>query len=458
MSARGEEPEEELFLVACGDHSLLYAPLRRGVASLNAAAIAAVDRYLRGGAQALAPGDEPVIERLKEGGILGGAAPEPPRSPENAEFLPYETTLFLTTRCNLRCVYCYADGGSRAERELPWEAARAAIDLVARNAKTCGRDNFILGFHGGGEPTMAWETMKRCVEYAREEARRLGLKANVHSATNGLLSPAQRDYVIRNFTGLNVSLDGPEDVQDRNRPKADGSGSFGQVMENLKAFEKAGFDFGIRVTVTAQSAARLPEICDYLFGEFKALKRLHAEPVWYCGRCRTSGERPPDPMAFSLAFLDAQTRARRRGRNVEYSGARLDSLSNKFCAAPGDGFSVMPDGHASTCYEVCDGDDPRSRIFHYGSYDGSRGEFIFDQERLRALRALTVDKIPHCGDCFCKWHCAGDCLAKALKTDGPEGHQGSERCEINRAIAAAGLEEMVELAGADAKGKGVEHG
>jgi uncharacterized protein len=443
MSGSPDTHGEEVFLIPVGRDYFMYAPLRRGIAKINAAAAGVVAKYIHGDPLDLDPGEKEIIDELTREGLLGGSAPRPPVSPEKCGFMPYEVTLFLTNRCNLRCIYCYADSGNGGARELSWDAAKAAIDLVVKNAGLCGRDTFVLGFHGGGEPTLAWDLMRRCVEYAEEQASIHGIAAKIHSASNGLLTVAQREYVAAHFTGLNVSLDGPRDIQDRNRPRADGSGSFDSVMETLRCFEERKFPYSIRATATARGVPRLEEICAFFLEELPGLGHLHVEPVWYCGRCRTSGERPPDPRLFAAAFLRAMEEARKRGKRIVYSGARLEMLTNKFCAAPGDGFSVMPDGCVSSCFEVCDPEDPRARVFHYGRFDPAAGSFVFDKNRIENLRRLSVENIPFCRDCFCRWHCAGDCVAKAMKGEGPDGHQGSDRCVINREITLAQLKELV---------------
>ena len=71
---------------------------------------------------------------------------------------------------------------------------------------------------------------------------------------------------------------------------------------------------------------------------------------------------------------------------------------------------------------------------------------VFDAQRLAALRRLSVDHLPFCQDCFCKWHCAGDCLSKALESSRLERHDGTARCKINRALTLAWLQTTVEQA------------
>jgi uncharacterized protein len=176
--------------------------------------------------------------------------------------------------------------------------------------------------------------------------------------------------------------------------------------------------------------------------EFK-LAYLHMEPVWQCGRCMTSGEKPPDDDTFIANFCKAAAKGKELGVDIHYSGARPDVLTSKFCAAPGDGFNVLPEGGLTSCYEVLTSAHPLAPIFHYGSYDPGAGTFVFDEQRLAALQKLSVEHLSFCRDCFCKWHCAGDCLAKVFAASGSATHNGSFRCQLNRKLTLAKLDELI---------------
>ncbi len=450
MPGPGARPDD-LFVIPREDGTFfLYAPLRRGLAVVNRAAADAVARHLSGGPGPVPEAAAKVLAELRERGLIGGTPPEPPLFPPDYEIRPHEVTLFLTSRCNLRCRYCYAEAGRKAV-DMPWEVARAAIDLVAANAGLLGSETFAVGFHGGGEPTVAWDLLQRSVGHARETAERLGLRAEIFAATNGLLDAARRDFIVRNFSTVNVSLDGPPDVQDRNRRSAAGGGSFEAVRETLEAFDAAGFHYGIRATITSATVERMEEIVEFFDRRFK-FKYLHLEPVWECGRCATTGETAPPAERFVENFLRVARAERASNVEVFYSGARLDTLTSKFCAASGDGFTVLPEGLVTSCYEITEASDPRAAVFHYGRYDAAAGGFVFDRERLTALRRLSVEHLPFCGDCFCKWHCAGDCLAKAFERSGGPVHAGTARCRLNRSLTLARLDDLAraETAGAAA--------
>ena len=434
MSDQIPDPQEELFIVPDAEDSYyLYAPLRRVIVSMNGSAVGAVSRYLNSEDSALSPEESEVIKHLRSVGLFSEPIPELPITPDNYLFRPHEVTIFPTTRCNLRCIYCYANAGLR-HVDMPWEIAQAAIDLVVENALAVERDDFIVGFHGGGEPTVNWKLIEQATMYAKQRAEETGLDVKIHCASNGVLSQRQREFIINNFTGMNISLDGPADIQDRQRPLANGKGSFAYVMETIQYFETNNFPFGIRVTLTANDGHRLSDIVMFIHQHFPQLDQVHVEPVWQCGRCRVTGEHPPSEEQFIASFEEAYDLAQDLGFSLFYSGARLDVLTNKFCAAPGDGFSVTPEGIVSSCFEVTDPADPRAELFHYGRYDEISKSFKIDQQRVERLRWLRVENIKHCSDCFCKWHCAGDCLAKALPGVSADDHKGSPRCNLNRAI------------------------
>ena len=58
-----------------------------------------------------------------------------------------------------------------------------------------------------------------------------------------------------------------------------------------------------------------------------------------------------------------------------------------------------------------------------------------DEGHLKKLAGHTVRERPECQDCFCKWHCAGDCIAKNMVSDNHPG-EGLKlaRCLINQEL------------------------
>ena len=68
--------------------------------------------------------------------------------------------------CNLRCEYCFADGGSYngAMVNMSFEVAKKAVDFLIE--KSGHRRNLEVDFFGG-EPLLNFDVVKKTVAYAR---------------------------------------------------------------------------------------------------------------------------------------------------------------------------------------------------------------------------------------------------------------------------------------------------
>jgi uncharacterized protein len=422
-----------------GEH-VLYAPLRRKAMLVNSGGNALLARIL--GRAPLAAGElsSPFVETLREAGLLGYPGQEGStdlvtfQEQTVTDYRPTDLTLFLTTDCYQRCRYCYAEGGSRS-KTMRFEIAKAAIDLVVRNVLSLGEDRFSVGFHGGGEPTYHWDLLVRCTRYAQKLARQHHLRLQLSTATGGVLLPSRARWLAENMSGgSSLSLDGPPEFQNAQRPVRGGLESFDAVYHTLKLWDSLGFSYGIRATITQESVGHMADIVSFVGAEFKTDK-LHFEPLFSCGRCRTSKMLAPGPDEFAERYIEAKERARQLGISLVYSGARTDELTDSYCGGGRARYLwVTHDGNVTACFEVLEREDPRSDLFFIGSYDAERGSFSFDLERLAVLQKRRVQNLPCCGDCIAKWHCAGDCMAKSALAGDLYDPTRMDRCIINQKL------------------------
>jgi len=432
----------DVFVIPLLNRFLVYAPLRRAAFITNAAAVNLLNRLRQDEIQPANEGEAIFLRLCREIRLIGEDGDLPISTFEWDVFKPTEVTLFLTTRCNLRCVYCYASAGEQPLAEMSLETAKRGIDFVCRNALGCGKREFGVGYHGGGEPTTHWDVLTESFAYAQQLARENGLDVYGSMATNGVLSPEKQQWIIQNFRGVNLSVDGLPEVQDAQRPTPSGKPSSEAVLQTFRAFDAASFPYGIRITVTASSVERLPQSVAYLL-EHAHPKHIQVEPVYVLGRGRANGF-AVDPLAFVEAFREGKKLAAQSGVDFCYSAARVDVLTNRFCTSCGEGFSLTPQGLVSSCYEVPDSSFEFGDQFVFGQFDERESRYLFDEEKLVRLRAHTVETIPWCRDCFCKWHCGGDCLYKSRHAMVDGEFAGDPRCEITRALT---LDQIVEKIG-----------
>lgn len=429
----------ELFIIPFKDRYIIYRPTLN-LAFIGNGAMVSVIRKMDGHPDSL-----PRREVRNFLDVIGffRSEPEPPAgwAPDSI-FSPCMAVLLMTNACNLRCLYCYADSGEGPIKSVSKEIARKAIDIAFKNALNLGRGEFSLAFHGGGEPTMNWDVFQCAVKYARKKS----LPCKISMSSNGVWNERQQGFIIENLSGLSLSFDGIKSVQDSQRPLPNGRGSFNKVMRTINALDRAGVDYGIRMTVTGASMKHLGEsvrfICDYT-----GCQTIQIEPCFTSSRGVYAALTRRYADLFVGAFLDAFDIAAQNGRFVFYSGARPWLIQSSFCRAPLEALVVTPEGDIVTCFEVYgEGHSYKSR-FTIGRLDADKMQI--DGKKLSNFlkrQSLTRSK---CRDCFCYWHCCGDCSIRRLTS---QHNDNQTRCHVNREITKELLLRLLEKSG------GVWHG
>ena len=349
-----QAPAGELFVIPLGgSQHLIYAPLRRAALVGNAALV----RFLRNqnGGEAAEDVAPDVLAWLRGSGIVGEPAGEQPATQLSGPPRPLTATLLLTSACNLRCRYCYAASGESPAAFMTFETASRAIDFVAGNAHAARASSFEVNYHGAGEPTQHWTLLRESYLYARSVARAKGLRPRSSLTTNGALNPEQRAWIASHLDSATASFDGLPEVQDAGRPRASGGGSSAAVLATLWAFDHAGFRYSIRMTATAESVPLLPQSVAFVCRRFRP-RAIQVEPAYRMGRGRDAASAETE--AFIGAFRAARRTSGKAARLVRFSGARVGTLTNRFCGVANDNFCVSPAGNVSACHEVADERQP----------------------------------------------------------------------------------------------------
>jgi len=179
-----------------------------------------------------------------------------------------ELVLGVTEACNFRCNYCVYSGKYRGERihssrRMSVETAKKGIDFFYRHSDGV-RDPVHIQFYGG-EPLLEFDLIKGCIEYAKKLFDRKPIMFGM--TTNGLLlSPEKYDFLARNNALLMVSLDGPEDIHNRNRRHKNGDGTHTELMENLgglKAYANDYYSTSVNFLPVISDPLDLPVILDF---------------------------------------------------------------------------------------------------------------------------------------------------------------------------------------------------
>lgn len=166
-----------------------------------------------------------------------------------------------SSACNLTCKYCFyrdvADNRAQAfEGMLSLSRMREVIEAGMEYAE------YICSFaFQGGEPTLAGLDFYREVVRLQQRYARSGV--NIHNAiqTNGVLIDDEwAQFLAEHHFLVGLSLDGPAELHNQNRPDSKGKGSFQAVMRAVRLFEKYHVDFNILCVVTGRNARSIEKI------------------------------------------------------------------------------------------------------------------------------------------------------------------------------------------------------
>jgi uncharacterized protein len=342
--------------------------------------------------------------------------------------------IFPTTRCNLRCIYCYACGGETQPLDISMNHVHAAMDHFFATLKE-EVSHVSLGFHGGGEPTLVIDVLRRSKTSFQKLADKHGkILRRVQVATNGVFGKDVLDWLIREKIDVQVSLDGPSDVQDRQRPTRTGGGSYRTAIENIRSMVSAGLKPSIRAVVTQSSISRLAELLQIAYE--LGVRHVSLDLCNETGRALATKETPPQTEVFVKYYL----RAFRLGLNMDMwvstSGLRcLRGGRDYYCMAVAPSIGVTPEGYLSSCPSTCFTSDALAEYFMLGRV-GPDGHVRIDRDRKIRLEARRTENMSACKGCFLEDVCAGGCPALGLQNTGDLLKPCPRECEVARAINA----------------------
>lgn len=318
-----------------------------------------------------------------------------------SEFDLGSIVLSLAQTCQLRCRYCFAEGGNFGDETLPplmdWSIAKAAIDLLL---DTPGRRTVKSLSFFGGEPLLNWPVIVESVNYADAKAQAAGLRMSYSITTNGLALDQERATFMRDHHfGVMLSVDGDESLHNQLRPHCH---SEVNSWQGTKAALDLLHSLGMKVTGRATITAINPDAVA-VAGALRAMgfDAINLQPV----ECELDS-----PMHLGHQELVEYTQSSIRWAEL----AKLD-LSNAqrifakimqgqqesfFCGVGKSSVAVDSSGRFFTCHRVIG-----NGKYHLGDvYSG------LDWSRLHGITGqLKVHTMLGCKSCWARYICNGMC-------------------------------------------------
>lgn len=348
-------------------------------------------------------------------------------------------SFFLTTKCNLRCTYCYncKTRLNTSEQSLPLYIAKAGVDYFFST-----NPSRHIRFYGPGEPTQEFELMKNIVDYAKEQA---GTELKVELQTNGAFNNKVCEYIYNNINIVWISMDGTPDIQNQNRPFASGKGSSQVVERNVQKLTKRPFTnknvVGIRVTITKENINRQIEMIDYFSS--LGVKHIWNDPIFpevgncpFCDDEKRFSKFSFDYDLYTKTYLEAYHYAKAKGIFYgSFLAINFDGCSIYHCRACTPVPHFTTDGFISACDLVTFGAAPKHMdCFVYGKWDNKTKTFILNQEKINKLRLRNIENMSQCHNCTVALHCGGYCLGEVANETGSYMYNKPNVCKAIKTL------------------------
>ena len=239
-------------------HVFLSPKSQNGASVLNQAAVDLLQRLNLPGA--CIEQSEDMADDLFSQGLL-----EPLKQETEMENGLRSTTLaawlHITDRCNFRCTYCYLP---HKREDMSLETGYASIASLFRSAAIHNFEKVKIKY-AGGEPLLNYPLILALHDYAKDEAKRLGMVLEEIILSNGSLLTNKIAKELHDLKiNLMISLDGFGQYHDTHRPYAGGGASFQAVSSAVELAIENGITPHISITVSGESALGLPTLLEWV--------------------------------------------------------------------------------------------------------------------------------------------------------------------------------------------------
>jgi uncharacterized protein len=348
---------------------------------------------------------------------------QPTSAPNQQSHQSLAAWLHITNACNLRCHYCYVQKNSE---HMADDVSKRAVDAIIRSA-TRYRHQHIHLTYAGGEATLRLPQVLATHDYALQQTRehKLGLSASMIS--NGVLMPQWAiEQLKQRQIGVGISLDGVGEKHDKQRPFANGTGSFAFVDRTITRMLAGGLVPSINVTVTQRNLDELPRLLEYIlqrdlpFGLSYYRDNecsTHLSDLQFTDVCMIDG------MRSAFAYIE-QHLPRRPLLGLLVDKARTGTPREYTCGVGRNYLAIDQHGGIAKCHA-----DMTNTVTTI--YDDNPLQVI--RENRQGIQAIAIAEKEGCRACEWRYWCTGGCPLLTYRATGRSDIK-SPNCNIYKAL------------------------
>lgn len=329
----------------------------------------------------------------------------------------------LTSKCNLKCTYCYQVLHGDFQGEAAADIADWNPETIASLASFVKKELNDGGYGGvrvrwyGGEPLLRLDLIQRIGDLIKQETVAANRRLSGMVVTNGVLLTEKAVRVLQGFNvdRLEISLDGPQETHDVLRAAKSGRSTYEQVLDSIVNASEHFKTIIFRVNIHTRNALRVE---DWLH---EVAPRI-SKPNIYLKFKLVEGDKTNelDYENFAAITLKYSLTARALGLNL-----LQQRLETETCPAIRKNyFIVQGDLKVYKCPQNLGSEDNVGTISQDGSFESNW--------RLDHWADYDVETAHGCGSCAHLPHCNGGCpyneIMHQINSRSLKVYQRKERC------------------------------
>lgn len=362
---------------------------------------------------------------------------------ESKRIYPKYFMINVTSKCNLRCLYCFRKHDS--ERNITQNEVYQICSYILDYCKKY-KINRISLQPWGGEPLIAYERILEIDDFFKKN----GLNCKIYLQTNGtLLTPKISEELVKRNIHVGFSIDGPKDVNDSQRLFLGGNGSYDSISEGISNILKSGCNgIGVISVITSKNIDYVEKSIRFFLDEMK-ISSIKCNPVKLPLNSllkKISSERLE---TFGKELVKLTIKLRQEGYDFIESNVK-DRLNNLTCRYRGSicNSHGCQGGRKMVSFD-CDGNIfPCEMVDYPEEMIGS----IREKKDLIDIIENAIDKKDYfkekinarCESCSWKPYCLGGCTTALHYTGSDYGSIDENECAFNRGIYCELVKQLLE--------------
>lgn len=336
--------------------------------------------------------------------------------------------LHVAHNCNLRCPYCYAEGGDYGRNKQMMSLTTALDSIKYIMEKEPYLKEISIDFFGG-EPLLNYKVIEQFIESIEIQYPNVKFKYGI--VTNGTIMNDKIKNILKSHKfHVMITIDGPKEFHDLQRIYSDGKGSFDELCKNLPDFKECA-DYLCARVVYSKKNNDLYKIFKYIYEEMGIYDISYRPVMTDLTEYKLDEQSENFAIKSLLECFDYFLDKKLNGKKIEskfFSEQILNLMNRKikksFCDF-GNFMSITPEGNMYPCTHFV-----YNEKFEIGNiYKNNENTGV-----LNNCIKSSCAKYEPCKSCWVLGLCSGGCKGSAAFYNKDNLFINDEYCKTRMAV------------------------